>query len=398
MNKVLLIESDNQYTTDITNYLSSHGFDVTAVDDGGVALQHLSRAPVDIIIMAAELPRSNGYSICNRLRKDATGPKIPLIIISSNPAAESTFAQHQKLRSHADLYMKKPLNMEVLLREMRDLIRDNKEPAIPTSRPASPPQRRLVSSTFSDIDELVGRATAIHKIPDIMLEKTAAAQSEKTVIAKSPNLSKLFDEERTVTANIADIARASHESATTISSIDAIAAASGGDSRLRKENQDLKQKIKKLEELIRNKELEFSDRLLAENSKGRELAAAQKAQKVLESKLAEKEEQYDLVMQKLTQLAEKAKALIAERNDLAAQVENLTAALEEHQQTSGNTATLEASLAAAQQQVSDLSSEVSGMESRLTDEQAKTEKAQKAVQLAMQLVRESGFLEEISMG
>ncbi len=396
MNKVLLIESNAQDAASISEYLSAHKYDVTTVDDGGVALQHLSHTPVDIIIMAAELPRSNGYSICNRLRKDATGQVVPLIIISANPAAESTFAQHQKLRTHADLYMKKPLNMEVLVREMRDLIRDNKEPPAP-SRPASPPQRRLVSSTFSDIDELVGRATAIHKIPDIMLEKTTVQRperTEKTQLAQRPNIARLLDEERTVTASIPDLSKL-HDSQTTVSSISSVASGAG-DSRLRKENQELKQKVKKLEDQLRNKELEFSDRLLAENSKGRELASAQKAQKALESKLAEKEEQYELLMQKLTQLAEKTKALIAERNDLAEQVQNLSAALEEHQAAGSDMANLEASLAAAQQQVADLNSEVSGMEDRLTDEQAKAEKAQKAVQLAMQLIRDGGFLEDLN--
>src|SRR6185503_16793745 len=61
-----------------------------------------------------ELPRMNGFSVCNKLKREPALKEVPLIIMSSD-STEETFEQHRRLRTHAEDYVHKPIAFADLL-------------------------------------------------------------------------------------------------------------------------------------------------------------------------------------------------------------------------------------------------------------------------------------------
>ena len=101
--KVLVFESDSAFAGELRSELGKLGCATTVVDDGNVGLQQAGSDKPDLILLSIELPRMNGFSVCNKLKKDPGLKDVPLIIMSSE-SSDETFEQHKKLRTRAEDY------------------------------------------------------------------------------------------------------------------------------------------------------------------------------------------------------------------------------------------------------------------------------------------------------
>src|SRR2546421_10576104 len=112
--KVLVFESDAAFAGELRNELGKLGCSTSVVDDGNLGLQQASSDRPDLILLTIELPRMNGFSVCNKLKRDPALKEVPLIIMSSD-STEETFEQHRRLRTHAEDYVHKPIAFVDLL-------------------------------------------------------------------------------------------------------------------------------------------------------------------------------------------------------------------------------------------------------------------------------------------
>jgi CheY-like chemotaxis protein len=119
--KVLVFESDPAFAGELRNELGKLGCTTTVVDDGNVGLQQAAGDRPDLILLAIELPRMNGFSVCNKLKKDANLKEVPLIIMSSE-SSDETFEQHKKLRTRAEDYVHKPIAFGELLQHIQTFV------------------------------------------------------------------------------------------------------------------------------------------------------------------------------------------------------------------------------------------------------------------------------------
>src|SRR5580692_9797656 len=119
--KVLVFESDAAFAGELRNELGKLGCNTVVVDDGTVGLQQASAERPDLILLSIELPRMNGFSVCNKLKKDASLKNVPLIIMSSE-SSDETFEQHRKLRTRAEDYVHKPIAFGELLQHIRGFV------------------------------------------------------------------------------------------------------------------------------------------------------------------------------------------------------------------------------------------------------------------------------------
>src|SRR3954463_12190808 len=106
--KILVFESDATFAEQLRSGFLALGCETTVVDDANLGLQAASRQKPDLILLAIELPRMNGFSVCNKLKRDAALKDVPLIIMSSD-STEETFEQHRRLRTRAEDYLHKPI-------------------------------------------------------------------------------------------------------------------------------------------------------------------------------------------------------------------------------------------------------------------------------------------------
>ena len=122
-NKVLVFESDPAFAGELRTELGNLGCSTTVVDDGNVGLQQAASDKPNLILLAIELPRMNGFSVCNKLKKDPNLKDVPLIIMSTE-SSDETFEQHKKLRTRAEDYVHKPIGFPDLLERIRALARE----------------------------------------------------------------------------------------------------------------------------------------------------------------------------------------------------------------------------------------------------------------------------------
>ncbi|HMI83061.1 MAG TPA: response regulator [Polyangiaceae bacterium] len=120
--KVLVFESDAAFAGELRNELGRLGMVAQVVDDGYAGLMAAASERPDLILLSIELPRMNGFSVCNKLKKDPALKDVPLIIMSSD-SSEETFDQHRKLRTRAEDYVRKPIAFGELLEHMRPFVK-----------------------------------------------------------------------------------------------------------------------------------------------------------------------------------------------------------------------------------------------------------------------------------
>lgn len=119
--KVLVFESDAAFAGELRTELGKLGCTTQIVDDGNVGLQQAVSDRPDLILLSIELPRMNGFSVCNKLKKDASLKDVPLIIMSSE-SSDETFEQHRKLRTRAEDYVHKPIAFGELLQHIQPFV------------------------------------------------------------------------------------------------------------------------------------------------------------------------------------------------------------------------------------------------------------------------------------
>ena len=76
MNKVLLVEDENDLRKIIANYLKQANFTVVEAADGEQALSLFADGEYDLVILDLMLPKVNGYEVrCRRIYRQAFQPQ-----------------------------------------------------------------------------------------------------------------------------------------------------------------------------------------------------------------------------------------------------------------------------------------------------------------------------------
>jgi CheY-like chemotaxis protein len=114
---ILFIDAEQPFSDKTAGALRERGFEVTHADGAKDVVEQAAKDRPDLIVLCVELPKVSGYSICNRLKKDAALKAIPLII-TSKEATPDTFAQHKKLKTRAEEYLIKPFSEQELLEKI----------------------------------------------------------------------------------------------------------------------------------------------------------------------------------------------------------------------------------------------------------------------------------------
>ncbi len=121
MTKVLIFETDHAFAVELRTQLSALDCTVQVFKEGNTGLMAAANSRPDLILVSAELPRMNGFSVCNKLKKDPSLADVPLVIMSSQ-SSQATFEQHMKLRTRAEDYVHKPIAFADLLKRISRLV------------------------------------------------------------------------------------------------------------------------------------------------------------------------------------------------------------------------------------------------------------------------------------
>lgn len=113
MNKILIIEDDNDIALLEKDYLEMNDFNVEIVSDGLNAIRLIKEIKYDLIILDIMLPNINGYDICKMIRKELD---IPVIMVT---AKNEMVDKVRGLGLGSDDYITKPFDPAELVARVK---------------------------------------------------------------------------------------------------------------------------------------------------------------------------------------------------------------------------------------------------------------------------------------
>ncbi|HXH69782.1 MAG TPA: response regulator transcription factor [Pyrinomonadaceae bacterium] len=117
MNRILIIDDDEELCELVSEYLSVEGFQVEAVHDGESGLQKALRDEQDLVILDVMLPKKNGFDVLRELRQTS---KTPVLMLTARGEDSERIVG---LESGADDYLPKPFNPRELAARLRAILR-----------------------------------------------------------------------------------------------------------------------------------------------------------------------------------------------------------------------------------------------------------------------------------
>jgi two-component system, OmpR family, response regulator MtrA len=127
MTTVLLVEDDPAARQGLELALRRLGYQVRPAETGEGALNGISEAAADVVVLDVMLPGMDGFEVCRRLRR---GSDVPVIMLT---ARGDDFDVVGGLEAGADDYVVKPVEPRVLDARIRAVLRR-------TVRVGSPPE------------------------------------------------------------------------------------------------------------------------------------------------------------------------------------------------------------------------------------------------------------------
>jgi two-component system OmpR family response regulator len=119
MERILVVEDDEDLCGLICRLLEIEGYTTEYVHDGREAAKRLSSHPPDAIVLDVMLPGLSGFEICQLVKVSRKTNAIPVLMLTASDTDQS---RESGLRVGADRYITKPFAPDVLLRALREIL------------------------------------------------------------------------------------------------------------------------------------------------------------------------------------------------------------------------------------------------------------------------------------
>lgn len=116
--KILLVEDDTNLGFVVQDNLKKAGYDVKLCIDGQMGLQTFLNEAFDICLLDVMMPKKDGFSLAEDIRKQNTD--IPIIFLTAKSMNEDKI---KGFKTGADDYITKPFNFEELLLRIEAILK-----------------------------------------------------------------------------------------------------------------------------------------------------------------------------------------------------------------------------------------------------------------------------------
>lgn len=117
MNKILLVEDEDNLRRIIAAYLNKENFDVVEAADGNQALERFAEDEFCLVILDVMLPYRNGFDVCRQIR---TQSKVPVLMLTARDAESDEL---HGFHCGADEYISKPFSPDILMARIKSLLK-----------------------------------------------------------------------------------------------------------------------------------------------------------------------------------------------------------------------------------------------------------------------------------
>jgi two-component system, OmpR family, response regulator len=192
--RALIVEDDRAIAEFVARGLREAGFAVDEAPDGEAGLQLALNEPYDVAIVDLMLPRRDGLSLIDELRR--RGRTTPVLILSARRSVDDRV---RGLQSGGDDYLTKPFAFAELLARVQALVRR-------ASRTPEPTALTLADLTLDLLTRKVARAgTPIELRPREFALLEYLLRNAGKVVSKTMILSHIWDYSFDPGTNVVDV-------------------------------------------------------------------------------------------------------------------------------------------------------------------------------------------------
>lgn len=121
MKKILIIEDELAYLKLLHGQLGLKGYQVLEAHDGLEGLEMIKKEKPDLVLLDIKMPKMDGMTMLNRLRKDENGKKVNVIILTNLEADEKIL---KKVVKDLPLYyfVKSDTKLDKLITKIEEVI------------------------------------------------------------------------------------------------------------------------------------------------------------------------------------------------------------------------------------------------------------------------------------
>jgi DNA-binding response OmpR family regulator len=116
---VLLVDDEPNLLLSLEFLMKREGFQVLLAHDGEEALEVLRRERPRLVVLDVNMPRKNGFEVCQALRHDEAIADTLVLFLSAR-ARETDIAKGLALGANA--YMTKPFSTQALVAKVHELL------------------------------------------------------------------------------------------------------------------------------------------------------------------------------------------------------------------------------------------------------------------------------------
>lgn len=123
MKTILVVDDEFGIVDVLSELLEEEGYRVVTAANGQRALELIAEERPNLVILDVMMPVLDGVAMLGKLRSDPAHRDLEVIVMSAAPPPRG----HQELLSHVSGFLRKPFDLQVLLKMVRPLL-DSDEP------------------------------------------------------------------------------------------------------------------------------------------------------------------------------------------------------------------------------------------------------------------------------
>ena len=119
--QILVVDDEPSIVLSLEFLMKQAGYTVRTATDGDAALQAIRDTPPDLILLDVNLPKRNGYEVCEAVRANPAWNSVRIIMLT----AKGRDVERQKgLAMGADDYVTKPFSTQEVVQKVRAMLGD----------------------------------------------------------------------------------------------------------------------------------------------------------------------------------------------------------------------------------------------------------------------------------
>ena len=118
--KILIVDDDREYISQLAEILEEEGYQVGFTANGQMAFNMLDSVTYDLIILDINMPRMNGMDVLKELKSTKSTRLTPVLMSTGDSSSDSVT---RAIKLGADDYIVKPIDVDLLLDKVYVLLK-----------------------------------------------------------------------------------------------------------------------------------------------------------------------------------------------------------------------------------------------------------------------------------